>query len=189
MTTSHAPDHLLTLQEWEGLDEDVYRRAELVGGLLELTPSPGGRHQMVLARLLMAVAPGAAMAGFFPLPELDVLIDPTFPATVRQPDISIVHQSVADRGPKRLTPADVVVAVEIVSPGSGRRDRVVKLAEYAHAQIPHYWIVNIAGAAIGFDRFRLDHDTYQLSEHAEGGTVTASEPFSLTLDLDALRTW
>ncbi|MDG4796646.1 Uma2 family endonuclease [Micromonospora sp. WMMD1082] len=39
----------------------------------------------------------------------------------------------------RLRPADVVLAVEVVSPGTRRVDRFAKPGEYAAAGIPFYW--------------------------------------------------
>jgi Uma2 family endonuclease len=40
-----------------------------------------------------------------------------------------------------LALADLLLVVEIVSPGSAAMDEVVKLREYAAAGIPRYWLV------------------------------------------------
>ncbi len=48
-----------------------------------------------------------------------------------------------DRDGDVLRASDVVVAVEILSPGSRRMDHVLKRAEYADAGIPHYWIIDL----------------------------------------------
>jgi Uma2 family endonuclease len=45
--------------------------------------------------------------------------------------------------PARVAAHDVVVAVEIVSPGTKVTDPVTKPAEYAEAGIPGYWIVDL----------------------------------------------
>ena len=42
-----------------------------------------------------------------------------------------------------LRASEVVLAVEIVSPGSERTDHTVKPLEYADAGIPHYWVVDL----------------------------------------------
>ncbi len=189
MTMVGVPDYLLTLEQWDELPEDTYRRAELAEGILQVNPSPTVRHQVMLAGLMVQLLTATVGSGLTVIPDIDVLIDGAFPATVRQPDISVARMDAADANLKRLDPADVVLAIEIVSPGSGRRDRVTKLSEYAEARIPHYWIVTTDGPAIGLDTFRLDGGSYVRSGHAEGGTVTIVEPFAVTLDLDALRTW
>jgi Uma2 family endonuclease len=189
MTMVGVPDYLLTLEEWDELPEDTYRRAELAEGILQVGPSPTVRHQVMLTGLMVQLVTATVGSGLTVIPDIDVLIDGAFPATVRQPDISVVRQGGADANLKRLASADVVLAVEIVSPGSGRRDRVTKLSEYAEARIPHYWIVTTDGPVIGLDTFLLEGDTYSRLKHAEGGTVTITEPFAVTLDLDALRIW
>lgn len=60
---------------------------------------------------------------------------------MRDPDLIVVNHSVVDRNPVRVDPSDVVLVIEIVSPGSRRTDRVMKAFEYAKAGIGHYWIV------------------------------------------------
>jgi hypothetical protein len=41
MTVAPWPDHLLTIEEeWDELPEDTYRHAELVDGVLVVTPTP-----------------------------------------------------------------------------------------------------------------------------------------------------
>jgi hypothetical protein len=43
----------------------------------------------------------------------------------------------------RLGPDDVLLAVEVVGPGSVRMDRVAKPAQYAAGGIPHLWRVEL----------------------------------------------
>ncbi|WP_218021114.1 Uma2 family endonuclease [Nocardia mikamii] len=38
---------------------------------------------------------------------------------------------------------EVLLAVEILSPGSRRTDRVTEFAEYAEAGIEHYWLLDL----------------------------------------------
>lgn len=187
--TINVPYELMTLADWDLLPEEVCRRAELVEGVLEVNPSPTIMHQIVSQRLVDQLALDRSPLDLIAIQGVDVLIDAKFPPTLRCPDISVASRSLIDSRAKRLYAADVFLAVEIVSPGSGRRDRVMKLSEYAEALIPHYWIVTTERPAIGLDMFRLDGGVYVRSGHAEGGTVTITEPFAVTLDLDALRAW
>ena len=42
----------------------------------------------------------------------------------------------------RASAADILLAVEILSDGSRRTDRVTKMSEYAESQIPEYWLLD-----------------------------------------------
>ncbi|QNK80799.1 Uma2 family endonuclease [Nakamurella sp. PAMC28650] len=186
MTTFKLPNHLLTLEEWDDLPEEGYRWAELAEGVLQVSPSPAMKHQLASSELLLALGPTARVAGFRVVTDMDVLVDPVFPATVRRPDLSIVDLSSAD--PERLVARNVVLAVEIVSPGSGHRDRVTKPSVYAKAGILSYWILDIAGSAAVLDVFELEGQAYRRVQHADGGTVVITAPFTVAIDVDALLT-
>ncbi|WP_327069417.1 Uma2 family endonuclease [Kitasatospora sp. NBC_01250] len=60
-----------------------------------------------------------------------------------EPDLSVVRASAvtAERDETGYQVADVVLAVEVVSPDSVIRDREVKPRKYAEAGIPHFWRV------------------------------------------------
>jgi hypothetical protein len=92
---------------------------------------------------------------------------------------------VARHGKGLIAARDVVLVVEIVSPGSVRTDNLVKRSEYADAGIPHYWIVDIAGPVSLIACHLADSFGY-----ADAGAVTGefqtSEPFPVRIDLDAL---
>lgn len=137
------PDHLLTLDEWDALPADATHRSELVEGILLVAPRPTPRHQWAMVRLcaeLDAQLPDELKA----LADVEVLVEAGFPPTVRAPDVVVVvPTAVAQRNPARLDAADVVLAVEIVSPGTRRTDSVTKPAEYADAGIRHYWLIEL----------------------------------------------
>ncbi|MEJ8644018.1 Uma2 family endonuclease [Streptomyces sp. MS1.HAVA.3] len=63
-----------------------------------------------------------------------------------EPDISVVRTE-AVTGPDRthFLAADVLLAVEVVSPDSESRDRDTKPHKYAAAGIPHFWRVERSG--------------------------------------------
>ncbi|MCA4995831.1 Uma2 family endonuclease [Tsukamurella tyrosinosolvens] len=44
--------------------------------------------------------------------------------------------------------ADVLLAVEVLSPGTRRVDLVMMRSEYADAGIPHYWIVDLDASTL-----------------------------------------
>lgn len=184
MTSQHWPDHLLSLDEWDALPEDVSRRFELVEGLLQMSPRPAFPHQVAGVLLTAALNATLIPARWIAVPEVDVVLVGN-PPIVRAPDISVVSLAVARDRPTRLGPGDVRVAVEIVSPGSARIDRIAKMADYADAGIPDYWIVDVDGP-VTLDAFRLIGESYQPVVAGATGTVTLSAPVPVTLDLTTL---
>ncbi|GHJ06737.1 hypothetical protein TPA0907_11040 [Micromonospora humidisoli] len=124
-----------TLEDLLALPDDA-PRVELVDGVIQVTPSPTLGHQNIASllwlwlhsrvpdRLRVAQAVGVGLSA----------------NTSRQPDVLLYRAEVpADRF--RLRPSDVLLAVEIVSPGTRRVDRFAKPGEYAAAGIPFYWRV------------------------------------------------
>jgi Uma2 family endonuclease len=55
------------------------------------------------------------------------------------PDVLVVTAEAARRNPSHFQPDEVVLAIEIVSPGSKIMDRITKPAMFAEAGIPLYW--------------------------------------------------
>ncbi|NUT52656.1 MAG: Uma2 family endonuclease [Saccharothrix sp.] len=183
MSAMPWPNHLLTLEEWDALPEDELHHVELVEGVLVVAPKPAPKHQLATMRLgtwLNEQLPSDAVA----VPDVDVLIDPTPPITMRAPDMVVVPTARFDEHPKRFDPDDVLLAIEIVSPGTGRVDRVVKPIEYADVGIPHYWLVEL-DEPITLTAFTLVDGSFE--KVAEGtGKVEVLSPYPVVLDLDAL---
>ncbi|MEU5167474.1 MULTISPECIES: Uma2 family endonuclease [Streptomyces] len=64
-----------------------------------------------------------------------------------EPDVSVVRaEAVTGRELTRFDAADVLLAVEVVSPDSEARDRDTKPQKYAAAGIPNFWLVEMAGS-------------------------------------------
>ncbi|WP_335940171.1 Uma2 family endonuclease [Streptomyces sp. PTD5-9] len=63
-----------------------------------------------------------------------------------EPDVSVVHEdALTGFEQTRFQAADVLLAVEVVSPDSEARDRDAKPQKYAAAGIPNFWLVDVAG--------------------------------------------
>ncbi|MEW2620673.1 Uma2 family endonuclease [Streptomyces sp. NPDC048106] len=104
-----------------------------------------------------------------------------------EPDISVVRaEALIDRCQTHFKAADVLVAVEVISPDSKARDRDYKPHKYAAAGIPHFWLVDMAG--------QDDHPVVQVYELGEAtGTyaltgiyhdhVKISVPYDIDIDL------
>jgi Uma2 family endonuclease len=73
----------------------------------------------------------------------------------------------------RVLPEHVVLAVEVVSPGSESTDREVKPREYAEAGIEHYWRVEIDPEIVVHTFRRGDHGYVETGVFSAGDTVRA----------------
>jgi Uma2 family endonuclease len=183
---AHLPRGLLSLEQWDALELDPTRRWELSEGTLIMSPRPQLWHQRIsrrLTRLLEDHLP----EGLEAIPEIEVITRASFPPSVRDPDIVVVPDRVFEGRPSRVPAADVVLVVEIVSPGSRGTDHVMKLHEYAKAGIADYWIVDPdASADDRFVAYRLDGESYRRVTALEGDRVRVNEPTSMEFALDEL---
>lgn len=143
-----VPRRLLTIADFAALPEDELHRWELLEGSLLMSPSPRPSHMAAVARLDRQLArqlPGDVES----IPDVDInleLLPADEPGTVRRPDLVVVHRDALARTEDSgglLVARDVLIAVEIISPGSRRMDTVVKRSEYADAGIPYYWILDL----------------------------------------------
>ncbi|OLT12195.1 hypothetical protein BJF78_24960 [Pseudonocardia sp. CNS-139] len=178
------PRGLLTLEDWDALPEDNSAHYELQEGVLVVSPRPARWHSNALLALGMQIRPQCP-PGWQTLLEFEVVVDGDPFPTIRIPDILVTH---AD-GPEARVPADaVVLAVEIISPGSRKVDLHLKPFEYGEAGIPHYWVVDPDPPAPSITVFGLGApgDGYVESQRAVTGELVVEEPFPLRIDVAAL---
>ena len=177
MTTASPRRGLLSLDDWRALGEDTSQRYELVEGVLLMSPSPRLEHQDALTELVVQLS-AQRHPGFRITLDSDVILQAATPPTVRRPDLMLRRADAKTP----LTAADVILAIEILSPGTRRMDLVMKRSEYADAGIEHYWIVDPDDHTM--EALRLVDGAY-VGDHVTG-TFTTTTPFPLTIDLDAL---
>src|SRR5690348_12658669 len=123
-----------TVDDLAAAPDDGVRR-EVIDGVLIATPPASVPHRH-LAWRLSAVVNAASPS------EYAVSMECAIRSGDRRsflPDIVVMTSDAARRRPEWLEPADVVLAVEIVSTASISVDRVLKPALYASTGIPNYW--------------------------------------------------
>ncbi|WP_063016424.1 Uma2 family endonuclease [Nocardia niwae] len=178
------PDHLLTLEDWIALPEDSSRNYELVEGVLVVSPRPVLRHQFAVWRLAAQIHPQLpnelAAVG-----EAELVVDPTQPPTVRVPDVLVIRRKALADDVARVHPEDVKLAVEILSAGSRRTDRVTKFFEYAEVGIEHYWLIDLDEPA-SLSAYRLIGGDYELVAERSGSVTVDLAGTAITVDLVAL---
>ncbi len=129
-----------TWQDYLQLPEQPLRH-EVLAGELVVSPAPSVRHQQVLKRLARQLQeriedPGLGQVLIAPLDVRLSQVD------VVQPDLMVVLQANLHRlGPQFLDgPPDL--AIEVISPGTARRDRGLKRRRYEALGVREYWIVD-----------------------------------------------
>lgn len=175
--TAATRTRLLSLEGWRALGEDTESRAELQEGVLFVSPRPSSKHSLALSRL-WSILDAAAPNVYAVREEVDVVIDPRTPATVRVPDVVVLREGAVEP----YAAADVLLAVEVLSPGTRRVDLVMKRSEYADAGIPRYWIIDLESSSL--ESLVLTETGYEST--TTGGPFSATEPFEVTVDLDRL---
>lgn len=164
-------------EEYLALDTDVRREVEIVDGYLVPRERRTSQHQRVVT-LLLGILGEAVASARFPGESFetntgaDVLLW-RVPPTARKPD-AVLHRALAVT--QQLAAEHVVIAAEVLSPWSQRRDRAHKMADYADAGIPHYWLVHVDEAgALGVERYARDRSTgrYVLTAASSRGAGAA----------------
>ncbi|GAA1285336.1 Uma2 family endonuclease [Pseudonocardia aurantiaca] len=185
-----APRHLLTVAEYLEIREIELGYSELVQGRLLMTLSPAADHNRAAFEL------GVALRGQLP-PEFEVLLDMDVdlqlapadaPGTVRRPDVIVASREARLRTRRDggvIRASEVLVVVEVLSPGSRRTDHVHKRGEYADAGIAHYWILDVS-EPVSLLACHLAGEFGYADAGAVTGSFSAAEPFPAKIDLDAL---
>jgi Uma2 family endonuclease len=127
------------------MDESrAWPRYELIAGELVVTPAPTSVHQiavMALVILLSAYVERESLGVAFTSPA-DLELQP---GIITQPDVFVVPANTPLAG-ERLQWTDVkalLLAIEVLSPGTARIDRVEKRDVYLDAAVDEYWIVDL----------------------------------------------
>ncbi|MFE7040650.1 Uma2 family endonuclease [Streptomyces atratus] len=121
---------------------DLPPHTELIDGSLVFV-SPQRRFHAKMIDLLMNGLRGTIPGSLKAEREMTVVLDRR---NGPEPDVSVVRAAAATGLEQtRFQAADVLLAVEVVSPDSEARDRDAKPQKYAGAGIPNFWLVELAG--------------------------------------------
>ena len=152
-------------------------RYELVDGELLVTPSPTRWHQRAVLELgaLLRAYLETEPIGIALISPSDVELEPEF---LSQPDVFVVPVSEWKRSRDDVI-RELTLAIEVLSPSSGRHDRVRKRPKYQR-HIPEYWIVDLDARLV--ERWRpADERPAMLTERIEWMPDGATTPFVLEI--------
>ena len=182
-----GPVPIQSLRELRDRIETGHSKAEIIDGVVIVSPLPVIWHERVCQWLLLSFLEACKANDWFP----DTAAEIELPATgdLIEPDFMILRDASTLPDFESLRPLDrVLLTAEVISPSSIQRDRVVKPRACALAGIPLYLLV---------DRFTKP---VTISLHSGPGndgygkvtTVIAGEklhmpaPFDLPLDTSSL---
>lgn len=120
---------------------DDRQRHEIIDGEHYVTPSPAFVHQRVITRLLVALEQyvAAERLGWAVTAPSDIELAED---TIVQPDVTVFARK-GTRLPRTWAEGGLpILAVEVISPSSASRDRILKRRRYQRAGIAEYWIVD-----------------------------------------------
>ena len=135
-----SPATLWTVEMLHGLPEDG-NRYEIIGGDLYVTPSPTRGHERIAKRigqLLDAYIAGERLAAEVFANDADIKRDEH---TLVQPDVLVIDATREIDHSSWPPMRSLLLAVEVLSPSTSRRDRTTKRALYLGEGV-EYWIAD-----------------------------------------------
>lgn len=169
-----------TVDDLDAMPVSNYRH-ELTDGALSVSPSPSSIHQVVAMRL------GSRLEDLAPEPlVVTQAVEVRFARQLtRIPDLLVIRSD--QPGRHWFSPSEVLLTVEIESPGSHIEDRATKPALYARFGIPHFWRIELDTHKINVYDLGTGHG-YRL--RSEIDRVAVTEPFPVDLALhEILPRW
>lgn len=157
-----SPD-LETYQRMAELEIFGDERVELLDGLLVAMSPKGAEHEQALSYLTRRAFKVVDERNEIRIQFALTLAEGRVP----EPDLAIVPPEI----PRPYHPANAALVCEVAAT-SLRTDRTTKLAIYARAGIPEYWIVDVNGLALEVHT-DPQGDTYATVEWPQSGLVQA----------------
>ncbi|MEV0896267.1 Uma2 family endonuclease [Actinoplanes sp. NPDC049802] len=127
-------DDLVAMME---ADEHGHRYETSTQGALSVVPPPDGKHGKLATQLTLWL--GRVLSGDQFVQAAGIRIPGPAGNAGRIPDLTVWSHDPGDK--VWYSVDDVILVIEIISPGSEATDQVTKVKEYASAGIPQYWTV------------------------------------------------
>ncbi len=175
---------LLTYADYAAMPDDG-KRYELIDGELAVCPAPTPTHQRLLWRLTEAFVPylQANKLGEMLFAPLDVVLDPY---QVLQPDLLFVSRERAHCFTEANLQGAPDFVVEILSPGTMRRDLGRKRQLYDQFGVGELWIVHQKQARVDVYRRRAAGTLVRAASLGPGDALGSDLFPGFTLDLGTL---
>lgn len=138
---AHPQEVRFTYEDYLLMPEE--KRYELIDGDFLMTPSPTWMHQTVISRLFEKLVHfvRSEKLGEVRFAPLDLFLSRE---DVVQPDLMFLSQERLKQVTENNVQGAPDLVVEVLSPGTEQRDRLVKRKLYGRYGVKEYWIVDPA---------------------------------------------
>lgn len=171
------------VDDLDQLPEDVRRHVELLDGALIVLLAQRSWHDRVIRRLADALERIVPDASWTVETQMTVELDSK---SAPEPDVVVASVPYAPER-TRFAPSEVVLAVEVVSDESQKRDREYKPFKYARARIPYFWRVEDQNGLPVVHTYELDETTLQyVATGIHDGSLSVTRPLDIRIDLATL---
>ena len=159
-------------------------KVELVDGALVVNPLSNAVHQRLLRQLGLVIENACPNGDWEVFDGLNVRL---WPGHVRNPDVVVARSGATALS---VPAADMLLLVEVTSPGNFRQDRIAKHGDYAAAGIPFYLRIDLENGpeAVEGTLFALADGRYRVAAQSVDGTLRSPLPWPFEADLRALAT-
>ena len=179
-------EKILTYKEYRALtfeDNDLFIY-ELLNGLLVRKSSPTIQHQRIVRKITRAIENflEEQPVGEVFFAPLDVVLNED---NSTQPDVLFIseHKKSILSEEEQVVIGVPDILIEILSPGSIKRDKIDKRAIYEKAGVPEFWIVDPFSQTI--EILQLVKNKYDLFDFEEAkGTIKSAVLEGFELDLE-----
>ena len=138
---------------------DDGKRYEVINGRLYVSPSPNAVHQTLSRRLqFLFYQLELKGEGYIYNAPMDLKMENATPV---QPDLMWFTSAQKAQIRKKFLLGPPNLIVEIQSPSTASRDRVIKLRNYAVNGVLHYWLLDPESQTL--EMLRLDGETYRVA--------------------------
>jgi Uma2 family endonuclease len=167
VTLSSAKPGKLTYQDLLAMPDDG-KRHELVNGVHYVSPAPRLRHQAVLANLFRVLDRFVreTRIGDLYFAPVDVVLSQI---DVLEPDLLFIARERTAILTETCVQGAPDLAVEVLSPGTRRRDATVKLRAYRTFGVGEYWMVDPDRETVAVHRGPWLNLVLDLSRHPLSG--------------------
>jgi Uma2 family endonuclease len=175
MPTSSQRDTRLTYEDFVRIPDDG-KRHEIIDGVHYVTPSPVLRHQELLGRLYLAIGKlleDHPEIGRVFLSPLDTVFSPW---DVVEPDLMFVAADQLDILTEPNIQGAPALVVEILSPGTRKRDLGIKRQLFDRGGVREYWLVDPKARDITVYRRLPDGGFPRVSQLSAGDKATLTTP-------------
>ncbi|OZU88189.1 hypothetical protein CIL03_13800 [Virgibacillus indicus] len=160
-----------SVDDYYQLPEDG-NQYEIINGQLDLKPSPTTTHQRVCHRFVQTLTDSCDNDYIIMHAPIDVILSDN---ETRQPDILMIHHSREHIIEEHAVVGPPDLVIEILSPNSAKRDRIMKKNSYASFGVSEYWIVDHKNQFIEQYVLAADGQPYELVNVFEAADVVCSE--------------